>query len=1022
MSIITSTIETRKQEKLLRTQKIRRQVDAFISEDLPGLTEQPPFVEDYEENSDKIVEKVLTCDFKVNEIADGLEYFAEFIEKGNAAGEWYLPLPERLLRIRGEEQLRTREWFHNSIKLYKMDQLVLEGLNKPNLIKHMATETLLGAVFYFAATRGGLCQAHLMFALGQTLSSKKVINFQEGEPHWVELQFSLKRRPTNAVDENGKRYTSMPWYLPPVCKGLLSQYLNRDVSIPVSNEKKAWSLIQEFVKDVSGQKCTLQSFTKFLLVCPSLTENLHGVHLSQALIQCVAGKTQNVSLPKKYRFDIPETVFEPPKKKAKTRLPEQRMHSSNEDIEELGKQLYASLTRSERGYEKVTHSQAINRLKKLQTDQTTICQHVIQWHLHMLEVEILAVSTVKKYHQIVFDQFANFMSEESPFDLSSEDFAFHYHHMLDQCDYENQRLSLAARLQKYHDFAHQELDYQPLLECISRGSGEARHVRSGYVSHSLYMELRKTLRTLEGKFEPYRAFLEVMVILAYRTGMRLSELLHLQLSDFSDPKNIGNWVIHLSNNKYNNLKSANARRIIPLRVLLNEDEVTAVHNFLPSPALRLKNPNHLLFHRSNAPTMPVNGLDVSMFVSTLMRQLDEKNDLVFHHFRHTAFSNLHFVIENEFHLFERHAGISVLQGLEIYKAIVGHQTNYINAYRMFAVFAGHSSPETTFFSYFHFSDRIIAEKLNRQNETLPLHVIKNLTGLSVAEIRRANSGENISNGVAFISVQNSLDERLTKYCNLIGSSPVQAEEPISLPQKPWNALENLETIQHVLDIFDKTRDLSETVDFFSLPEEHIKGLVDTAKDIANTKTYKKSNRVISPQRAGKIAPAVPKSCEDMALFDLLVSIIKQQAGPEEIRKKCGFLLSRMNTSESEIRVHNIEIAHRIVSHFSDGRSKLKWFVEISVPYGQEEELRLLWKQKLPKATIKLSSDPLSSDSPYSEGIAKLTLQSPRFERLRKEQANKGVRKKYTKLANPVLRYVAHLLLIASTYDIQETGK
>jgi len=144
----------------------------------------------------------------------------------------------------------------------------------------------------------------------------------------------------------------------------------------------------------------------------------------------------------------------------------------------------------------------------------------------------------------------------------------------------------------------------------------------------------------------------------------------------------------------------------------------------------------LLFCRDGLPYNPWDAQQLSSLVSDLLRRISGIETYTFHHLRHTALSNLQLIAEREWELCKEFTGYSLDQIESIFCAIFGSANEYLRIYWALACFAGHNSPQTSFQSYFHFSDLIIYLRLSNSGKSLNITQCKSLTDLSSNKLTR----------------------------------------------------------------------------------------------------------------------------------------------------------------------------------------------------------------------------------------------------------------------------------------------
>lgn len=155
---------------------------------------------------------------------------------------------------------------------------------------------------------------------------------------------------------------------------------------------------------------------------------------------------------------------------------------------------------------------------------------------------------------------------------SEEEIIVWYEGMLDDCGTDKRRAYLSRQIVDFHDCARIEcgapdVDFAEIEGFMHHASG----VDANLVTVPEYERILELLEPTGVKESSRLAWVcAIALMLGFRTGLRLGEIRRLRIADIVFP---GNEILYVRRNVYGDLKSANAQRPIPLRVLLADREL-----------------------------------------------------------------------------------------------------------------------------------------------------------------------------------------------------------------------------------------------------------------------------------------------------------------------------------------------------------------------------------------------------------------------------------------------------------------
>lgn len=230
----------------------------------------------------------------------------------------------------------------------------------------------------------------------------------------------------------------------------------------------------------------------------------------------------------------------------------------------------------------------------------------------------------------------------------------------------------------------------------------------------------------------------VVLALAYRTGMRINEIIGTKVNDITDIGFINGQVIEapkiiLKPNRYRRLKSSSAKRVIPIDSLFKGDELQQFIAFYYQQK-RLKR-NYLFSQGSGDQPLP------SVFFSNLMKVMWDRllgdHDFTFHSLRHTAVSHLAVVL-NHSPLAQLLTDYDATHCTAISKGILANNQDQ-GVWFGLAGFVGHLTPDTTFEHYIHTAHLLAGWQMSEAKLTLPLTVLEAVTKINYQVVNREDA-------------------------------------------------------------------------------------------------------------------------------------------------------------------------------------------------------------------------------------------------------------------------------------------
>ena len=289
-----------------------------------------------------------------------------------------------------------------------------------------------------------------------------------------------------------------------------------------------------------------------------------------------------------------------------------------------------------------------------------------------------------------------------------------------------------GRLRAFHDY--QRAHYNAPFVYFPWGN-KRQVVNANMISPRIYHAMKEYLVNSDLDDEQKNLCL-VVLSLAYRTGLRIKELIGVKVRDIADiyidehGQRIEQPQIWLRPNRYRRLKSSSASRLIPINCLLKKDELEQFTQ-LYRQQKRLR--RRYLFSQGSG-DQPLPSVVFSNLMKLIWDRLLGEHDFTFHSFRHTAISQLALVLSKS-PLAQVMTDYDNEQCGKVIKGVLGYHKDQGSWFGL-ASFAGHLTCDTTFEHYIHTAHLLAGERLSNACLELPITVLDLITDLDYSAIYR----------------------------------------------------------------------------------------------------------------------------------------------------------------------------------------------------------------------------------------------------------------------------------------------
>lgn len=448
-----------------------------------------------------------------------------------------------------------------------------------------------------------------------------------------------------------------------------------------------------------------------------------------------------------------------------------------------------------------------------------------------------------------------------------------------------------------------------------RGGGDPQIVSSYLIPYRVYQVLQSSVLSQHDISDYYKQLLSIVITLLYRTGMRISEILGLQVKDIEyDNQGFSEYHIIVRSNPYRSLKSDDGTRRLSLSVLLKDDELKQFSDFFNSR--RNQSFDYLFTRQYKSAVLTRHSIEQpikKILAGTIY------SDITLHAFRHNAISNMAVILRCHPALAIHLTDYDYSQIERIKHHFLGDiktiSTNYWDA---LMEFSGHADLNTTFNSYIHTADIIASHQLQQAKLTLPTDIVYKLIGTNRDKIYQHNpSAINSKEGKVYVGLIRQYLNRKINHESL--SSPVQSKnKKLNLTDVNQTKDERTSSVFGVYKFEEIEKLLHDVEDGQSLSEasslnfnyDDALMLYTRAKDLVTDSQGVPNHKLISKNRQPRsdhilIAPTPLHYREDKALLQKCIKSLETQyidpSSRLDIKDMLKVFYNKVNTSKSEIR-------------------------------------------------------------------------------------------------------------------------
>ena len=489
-----------------------------------------------------------------------------------------------------------------------------------------------------------------------------------------------------------------------------------------------------------------------------------------------------------------------------------------------------------------------------------------------------------------------------------------------QPEFKKSRSETHQMLKRFHTFQQKVFNAESFdLESIATQN----RPRARIIGPSTYMAL---ISKLDSNFansyidESHYKTLKVVYILAYRTGMRINEILGLRIRDIEGLTKLSIWIQPYGSKKQGNLhqlKTDSAQRILPIYCLLKPDEYKLFHGYVAEQ--RLFNQQNLYLFRNWNENIKLNKHTVTTPFTKILSELFDYHDYSFHSLRHTAANHLSVLLNCDYDPLVKNLTDYTESEYNYIRTELLQNKHGQNHWFIIAHLLGHIDPSETFKSYIHLSYLIAGYKISKYHIDINNGLAKKMMGYnsSLSFLKNAKNADPFDFG-----------KHSSTLCQLLLND--QTNWPDSNLQEILNELSDINSEPHdFFKYFAGTKDSKVSFKLFfkclnlleihhdphrvsqelSLPTELVKYWYENAQNLSQLKSRKNNSRLFNVSSLNSLKPAMVDTTEEQQAIIHFFSNIQNlfEKNPDQIQAVLNVFLDRVTVTHTGIHYQRDKI-------------------------------------------------------------------------------------------------------------------
>lgn len=474
----------------------------------------------------------------------------------------------------------------------------------------------------------------------------------------------------------------------------------------------------------------------------------------------------------------------------------------------------------------------------------------------------------------------------------------------------DQTIRMLKRFHTFQQIVFQAEDFE--LEFIASQS----RPRARIISHTAFQVILKKLNQLlhdQSISDHHYKLLKTIYILAYRTGMRINEILGLRVKDIEGFDQLSIWTQPYGSKKQGDqhlLKTDSAERIVPAYALLKDDEYQFFSDFVVEK--RLENKKSLYLFSNLNENKKLNKHTVTVPLKLILNQVFKEHHYSFHSFRHTTANHLSLLLNCEYApLVQKLTDYSEDEYEKIRDELLQNQHGQ-NHWFVIAHLLGHIEPVETFKSYIHLSYLIAGQKLLKHHPDMPNELAKKIMGynatsknLKITKDEKDFNFEKNQAALATILLNDQTNWLQSNATDILNELSVQTNQPhdfFAFFAGTEDSKISLQRFYETLNLLETTHDPKSAAQRICLPEELVNYWYENALNLANIKSKKGNPRLFGIDSSTHLKPAMLDSAEELHAVTYFFEHLQKIARKNPIKIACALniFLNRVTASHTGI--------------------------------------------------------------------------------------------------------------------------
>lgn len=799
----------------------------------------------------------------------------------NQSYELELDLPSRqFLSIEREAIEFDREWMERSQYAHRIQQKLWRYWNTA---QQFSDEEVIGNVLISSILFAGISASNTLDALLEQLKENLTIHHLKA----VDLQMiflePLSPGYGDIYNPEAPLRKSRTLVLDRITQLWLARYLAQSPTVRMDTFDYLSLIFRKM--GLTGQASDI---SKLLASASCHWMQLHNVALDTALSRCLEEKNETCGL----SLDSFKNYLDPPLFSAQLNegLPSKKVSARCSTVL-LNEQSIASI--------KKLHKHLLKTIRHNKECLTELIDYVEQEHAVLSEasirtclwlISLFQPSTAQVQHlsqlfNLDAEAWLKYLSYQQKLRKSSiytyyakfaEAWLFHTHPYIEDPDFNahlediyrkilgettkssHQKLDLLRRFHHFQKMLFKTDDF-PLYSDVHASS----HPKTQIISAKTICAVLDLLpaHVERGSFNQHDAeMLKIIFIIAFRSGMRINEILGLRIKDIEGPSCTSIWIRpYRSSQHEHTLKTDSAERNLPMQTLLPPNEHEVFKDYCLSRRIS-SSKNDYLFSLWNS-TERLSAHFVTQVFSSLINSVLPGAHYSFHTLRHSAANHLALVLNMPYAFVKVFSDYSQQDYQRIRSALLRCNAAQDIWYTL-AHLLGHITPKETFKSYLHLCFIMAGYHLTQNDPPIPAQTIQTIhPGLGIKptskDIHLSSLTHELRLSLAPEKVKNwsSTRKRYKASSKSAVTKPDLCNETCypGTAQSSISANRAIQVIRHC-ERFD---DIDYIAKKLNLPAAFIQGCKDNISKLQMLKNQKgKSRFIIDPQKSGRILPCV----------------------------------------------------------------------------------------------------------------------------------------------------------------------